>query len=156
MHRALSKTICSPLAIGVLLLCACAPQASPPTQNAPAAVPAPQNEQPQAPKVLTVAIQSELSGFILELTQDNSRVGGVKQPKTMVHDLLTIDNDKGVWIPDLAVEQISVDKGTWKVNADGTMDTTWKIRPNVKWHDGHAFTSDDLLFSFEVFRDPVV
>jgi peptide/nickel transport system substrate-binding protein len=107
----------------------------------------------RAPKTLTVAIQSELQGFILELTQDNSRVGGVKQPKSMVHNLLTAENDKGAFIPELAMEQLAVERGTWLLNADGTMDTIWRLRPTVKWHDGMPFTSEDLLFSFEVFRD---
>jgi len=42
------------------------------------------------------------------------------------------------------------------VNPDGTMDTAWRLRPNVKWHDGAPFTSADLLFSFNVYKDPEV
>jgi peptide/nickel transport system substrate-binding protein len=36
------------------------------------------------------------------------------------------------------------------------MDVTWKLRPNVKWHDGAAFTSADMLFSFEVYKNPAL
>jgi peptide/nickel transport system substrate-binding protein len=36
------------------------------------------------------------------------------------------------------------------------MDTTWRLRPNITWHDGQPFTSDDLLFSFHVYKDPDV
>ncbi len=37
---------------------------------------------------------------------------------------------------------------SWKVLADGV---TWefKLRPNVKWHDGTPFTADDVIFTFE-------
>src|SRR4029434_4832978 len=41
----------------------------------------------------------------------------------------------------------------WRVNADGSMDMTWRLRPNVKWHDGTAFTSADMVFSLEVLKD---
>jgi peptide/nickel transport system substrate-binding protein len=36
------------------------------------------------------------------------------------------------------------------------METVWKLRPNIKWHDGHPFTSDDLVFTFQVNRDTEV
>jgi peptide/nickel transport system substrate-binding protein len=71
-----------------------------------------------------------------------------------VHDYLVVQDTRNSWIPRIAVEQLSVEKGTWRINADGTMDTAWKIRPNVKWHDGTPFTSADLLFTFTAFKDP--
>src|SRR5205807_1434232 len=65
-------------------------------------------------------------------------------------------NDQLVPVPQLATEQISVDGGTWRVNADGTMDTVWHLRPNVTWQDGAPFTADDLMFSFTVYKDPKI
>lgn len=37
---------------------------------------------------------------------------------------------------------------SWKILDDGI---TWefKLRPNVKWHDGSPFTADDVVFTFE-------
>jgi peptide/nickel transport system substrate-binding protein len=103
-----------------------------------------------------MAIQNELKGFVHELSLENTRVGGVRQPKPVVHNLLTVENDKGEFLPELAVEQISIERGTWQLNPDRTMVTTWRIHPNVKWHDGTPFTSDDLLFSYNVFTDPAI
>jgi peptide/nickel transport system substrate-binding protein len=37
---------------------------------------------------------------------------------------------------------------------DGGMDVTWKLRPNVKWHDGEPFTSADVKFTVEAINDP--
>ncbi|MCC7367892.1 MAG: ABC transporter substrate-binding protein [Chloroflexi bacterium] len=37
---------------------------------------------------------------------------------------------------------------SWTVSADGK-EYTFKLRPNVKWHDGKPFTSADVKFSFE-------
>lgn len=58
--------------------------------------------------------------------------------------------------PWLAVERPSTEKGTWQVNPDGTMVTTWRLRPNIKWHDGTAFSSKDFAFGREVNLDPNV
>jgi len=47
----------------------------------------------------------------------------------------------------------SLENGLWKVSADGRMETTWRIRPGVQWHDGAALTGDDLVFTVMVGRD---
>src|SRR5205814_4893036 len=41
------------------------------------------------------------------------------------------------------------DNGDWIVNADGTMVTTYRLRPNIKWHDGTPVTARDFAFAFE-------
>jgi peptide/nickel transport system substrate-binding protein len=55
--------------------------------------------------------------------------------------------------PILAVELPSQDKGTWVVNADGTMKTTWVLKPNLKWQDGEPLTADDFVFAHQVYTD---
>jgi peptide/nickel transport system substrate-binding protein len=37
--------------------------------------------------------------------------------------------------------------------ADG-LSVTWKLKQNVKWHDGKPFTADDLVFNWEYASDP--
>ncbi|MBL6615591.1 MAG: peptide ABC transporter substrate-binding protein [Reyranella sp.] len=37
--------------------------------------------------------------------------------------------------------------------ADGKS-VTWKLKKNVKWHDGQPFTADDVVFTWEYSRDP--
>jgi len=56
-------------------------------------------------------------------------------------------------IPMLAEQLPSLNDGTWVVNADGTMQVTWKLRRNVKWHDGTPFTARDVRFSWELAQD---
>ena len=31
---------------------------------------------------------------------------------------------------------------------------TWKIKPNILWHDGHPLTADDLVFTWQYAADP--
>src|SRR5205085_8984791 len=72
----------------------------------------------------------------------------------IAHNKLTDVDEREAIVPQLAVEVPTVEKGTWRVNADGSMDVTWKLQPNAKWQDGVPFTSADLVFSFEVYKDP--
>lgn len=115
-----------------------------------------QRTGPQAPRILTVAINREpvaFFGFGELGGGTSSGEGGLHNPPKIAHDNLVRENDKGVFEPRLAAEGIAVEGGTWRVNADGTMDTIWKLRPNVKWQDGTPFTSGDLLFAFELRQD---
>ncbi len=56
-------------------------------------------------------------------------------------------NDYVTQVPTLA-------NGLWKVSADGRMEVTWKLRPNMKWHDGQPFTTEDFKFTWDVYKNP--
>jgi peptide/nickel transport system substrate-binding protein len=134
----------------MVLLSACA------SRPETGAAPGPERSQPaQIPErpTLRIAVQREPSLFNNVLPTAAESSGGLRIVKQIPHNQLVVLNDRGVWIPQLAAEQLSVQQGTWRVNADGTMDTIWKLRPNVKWHDGVPFTADDLMFSFTVYKD---
>lgn len=109
--------------------------------------------QPATIKTLSIGIEGELADFY---GFGGIRGGGITQVPPIALDTLTVQNGKGEYQPLVAAEQLSVDKGTWRVNVDGTMDTSWKLRPNVKWHDGIPFTADDMVFTLAVRKDPAV
>ena len=44
---------------------------------------------------------------------------------------------------------------SWEVSADH-LTWTFKLHPGVTWHDGTAFTADDVKFSFELCLDPKI
>jgi peptide/nickel transport system substrate-binding protein len=54
----------------------------------------------------------------------------------------------------LAAKIPSVSDGDWTVNPDGTMDVTWKLKPNLTWHDGAPLTSADVAFGYQMYLDP--
>ncbi|MEA2642581.1 MAG: peptide/nickel transport system substrate-binding protein [Chloroflexota bacterium] len=80
--------------------------------------------------------------------------GGASEEADLIHNHLTVLDPQETARPQLATELPSVENGTWKINQDGTMDMTWKLHPGVKWQDGTPFTSDDLLFSLMLHKDP--
>jgi ABC-type transport system substrate-binding protein len=42
---------------------------------------------------------------------------------------------------------------SWDVSSDGTT-YTFALRPNVTWHDGDAFSAEDVVFTFEMAANP--
>jgi peptide/nickel transport system substrate-binding protein len=107
---------------------------------------------------LTVAIQREPVSFEPELSgaAGSSTAGGASQVRPIVQDYLVAPTPGGGREARIAVAKPTIADGSWKVNPDGTMELTWKLRPNVKWHDGTAFTSADVAFGFEVRQDPTL
>ena len=58
-------------------------------------------------------------------------------------------------VPMLAEELPSVKKGTWKIDMQKkTMVTVYKLRPNLKWHDGKPYTSKDFEFGWQIAKHP--
>ena len=138
----------TPLLGLLVLLSACAPQST-------ATIPGSERAEQGAgvPKLLTVGMliePSTIEGF----NGEGGTAGRAGITRYFLHDHLTIQDDREAVRAQLAVEVPSVDKGTWRVNADGTMDMTWALRDGVQWHDGAPFTSADLLFSFMLHKDP--
>ena len=141
--------LATPALAVLLILVACTPQPqSPGASDSPPQAAAP---QARAPKILTIAAQREPTTFEGYTEQGIQSGAGIAMD--IAHNVLVVRNDQNAYVPQLAVEQLSVEKGTWRVNPDGSMDTTWRIHPNVKWHDGTPFTSADLLFTFEIAKD---
>ncbi|MFO1217778.1 MAG: peptide ABC transporter substrate-binding protein [Burkholderiaceae bacterium] len=64
--------------------------------------------------------------------------------------LATWDRD-GSMYPVLAAEIPSLANGG--VAKDG-LSVTWKLKRGVSWHDGEPFTADDVVFSWELLRNP--
>ena len=58
---------------------------------------------------------------------------------------------EGNLIPQLAAEVPTRQNGG--LSADGRQ-VTWKLKPNVKWHDGKPLTADDVVFTAEYAADP--
>jgi peptide/nickel transport system substrate-binding protein len=58
---------------------------------------------------------------------------------------------EGNLVPMLAAEIPDVENEG--LARDGTS-VTWKLKPNVRWHDGKPFTADDLVFNWEYAADP--
>jgi peptide/nickel transport system substrate-binding protein len=53
--------------------------------------------------------------------------------------------------PQLASELPRLNTESWRVTPDGRMETTWKLRPNLRWHDGQPLTAEDYVFAWKAY-----
>ncbi len=77
-------------------------------------------------------------------------------PAELLHSFhagLTVYDSESRLIPQVAQRVPSLENGDWKVFADGRMELTWRLRPDVRWHDGTALTAEDYAFGVRVMKD---
>jgi peptide/nickel transport system substrate-binding protein len=43
---------------------------------------------------------------------------------------------------------------SWRVFPDGQMETTYRLKPNLTWHDGTPLSAEDFVFAFQVYAGP--
>jgi peptide/nickel transport system substrate-binding protein len=137
------------LVSAIVFVAACASSSGPST--APSA--GTQAER-QTPKRITVAIRGEPKSVSGKLSLGT--VGGVPgqdEIEEMLNAGLANRDRGGTLHPQLAEQMPTVENGLWKLLPDGTMETTWRLREGIVWHDGQPLTSEDLLFTATVEQD---
>jgi peptide/nickel transport system substrate-binding protein len=139
--------------VGLSLFAAgCAPS------GAPGAARPATEAAPAAPKTLVMALQEEpitLSIYGRPARPDDGGTTGARFERYYIfHGNLTMYDEASNVVASAAAKVPSIPDGDWKVNPDGTMDVTWKIRNDVYWHDGTPLTAADFAFGLEVLRDP--
>ena len=70
-------------------------------------------------------------------------------PTRIFNAHLTIRNDAGLPIPYLADAVPLLDTETWRVGADGTMETVYRLKPNTAWHSRRRFRPEHGFFAPE-------
>lgn len=128
-----------------ILLVACGPAAS----QGPTAAGGPGQA---APKALTIALEGEPENLVTSLGGGAGSIAG--NLRLAVHQYLATYDDVGNLHPMLAVQLPNQSDGTWLVRADGSMQTTYRLHPNVTWHDGTRLTPRDFVLGWSVSRDP--
>ncbi len=66
---------------------------------------------------------------------------------SMVEGLVTTDENNR-YVPVLAREIPTLENGLIVENPDGTLQMTWRLHEDVRWHDGEPFTSEDVCFTW--------
>jgi peptide/nickel transport system substrate-binding protein len=79
--------------------------------------------------------------------------GTEEVPEACMFDALWDVNEKGEFVPNLAVKVPTLENGG--ISQDGTV---WKIelKKDVKWHDGTPFTAKDVEFTYQTIINPKV
>jgi peptide/nickel transport system substrate-binding protein len=81
-------------------------------------------------------------------------VAGLSVPTRIFNATLDHMDEKEVTHPYLAEALPELNTDTWRVLADGGMETTQRLRPNLTWQDGMPLTADDFVFGWRVYATP--
>ena len=132
--------------IVTLLLCACTRVAQ--QTGTVSGVSAPERHSWSVPGVLRVGIQSPPNNLQGVFTSNTTEV----MIDRLIYDpLISVDASGKNAVPILAAEVPTLENGG--ISKDG-LSITYKLRHNVKWHDGAPFTSADVKFSWEAIMNP--
>lgn len=133
------------LATAVLMGCA-APSAGPGPGSR--AEPAPIVGRPQ--RTLVIALELEPK-YISPLAPTISAVAQNFFLRPF-NAFLELVDDRGNPLPYLAEALPALNTDTWQVFPDGRMETRYRLKPNLTWHDGAALTAGDFAFTFTVAK----
>jgi peptide/nickel transport system substrate-binding protein len=68
--------------------------------------------------------------------------------------LPALTDSQGGTRPELLASLPVLGTETWQVFADGTMQTSYSLRPNLTWHDSEPLSGDDFVFAWQVYSSP--
>jgi len=128
-----------------LVLSACGGAALPATEPAAGAEPAAATEPPVSAErggTVVFVISEEPAGLNRYLA--DAAINYQVSDASVIG--LTTPNEKGEYEPRLAAELPTISEDNKTV--------TWTLRPDLKWSDGEALTSDDIKFTWEVISNP--
>lgn len=67
---------------------------------------------------------------------------------------MELKNERGATLPYLAEALPQLHTETWRVLPDGQMETAYRLRSGLTWHDGAPFSADDFVFAWQVYATP--
>lgn len=135
--------------IGVFALGACA-RPAPGPGNRPERPEVPEAGSGSASRTLIGAYRFEVTDLAPKITGSNSPVGS----KRLFNADLALVDSAGSRRPYLAEELPQLHTDTWRVFPDGRMETTYRLRPGLTWHDGRPLSAEDFVFAWRAYTAP--
>jgi peptide/nickel transport system substrate-binding protein len=118
------------------LLTACGPDAASLVEEASVGAGAPAHGD-----TFIEATIGDIAGLIPNITSD----GASHEVGNMIYDgLVKADKD---------LNFVAAMAESWEFSPD-CLELTWKLKRDIKWHDGHPFTAEDVLFTYQAMVNP--
>ncbi len=92
-----------------------------------------------------------------EVTDFAPKIPGNSNPtltKRLFNADLALIDGQGIARPYLAESLPELNTDTWRLLSDGGMETTYKLRDGLTFHDGHPLTADDFVFAWRMYTAP--
>lgn len=140
-HRTLVLTTLTALA-----LAACGPVGGPAGQGPDA------RQQAGESRTLVISVRVEPGSIASKPLQQ----GGVtlETSRRLFNASLAHQDNRGAWQLYLAEALPQINTDAWQVFPDGRMQTTYRLKPNLVWHDGTPLHAEDFVFSWRVYATP--
>lgn len=108
--------------------------------------------QPQPARTLIAVLRVEPATVAAKALQE----GGVALhlSKRMFNAELAVLDDHGRPQPYLAEELPRLGSPSWSLFPDGTMETVYRLRPGIVWHDSTPLSAEDFVFAWRVYATP--
>ncbi len=137
------------LAIVVTALGGCAPRAS--------------SDQASRPAVTADSRPSRALNSVMKVEPQSLAAKPLRNTGTSVaHGVrlfnagLAIEDSRERAQPYLAEALPQLNTHSWQLFPDGRMETTWHLKPGLKWHDGTSLTAEDFAFAHRVYATPAL
>jgi peptide/nickel transport system substrate-binding protein len=139
------------LFVGIVFLAACTP-APPPSASPGSGSSAPSAAAAVPQRAITMAVTREPPAMDPSFIAGPNGGDYVALGSAFLAQITPEEQPR----PYLAERLPTLENGAWKVLPDGRMETTYRVNPNARWHDGLPITAGDFLFAYEVNLDPAV
>ena len=118
------------------LLAGCGPDLASPVEESAVGAGAPAHGD-----TFIEATIGDIAGLIPNITSD----GASHEVGNMIYDgLVKADKD---------LNFVAAMAESWEFSSD-CLELTWKLKRDIKWHDGHPFTAEDVLFTYQAMIHP--
>jgi peptide/nickel transport system substrate-binding protein len=75
-------------------------------------------------------------------------------PQRLFNAKFALRNNEGEAQPELGERFPVLNSESWRVFPDGRMESTYRLKPNLIWHDGTPLTAEDWVFGWRVYTQP--
>ncbi len=134
-------------ALSALVTFGCAAPAAPARSGSSAS--AAENGPTTPSRTMTMVVRYEVTDLAGKIPGSSSPV----VTKRLFNAALALIDGQGSARPYLAAALPQLNTDSWKVLPDGRMETTYKLRPGLTWHDGQPLTAEDFVFSQRVYSN---
>lgn len=135
--------------MAAMVLAACAPIPPAADRGGPEGS---EGREAPASRTLIGAVRREPASLSLKMKQESS----LAPTKRLFNGTLAILGEQSTPNPYLAESLPRLNTESWRVLPDGGMETTYRLRAGLAWHDGARHSADDFVFAWRVYTTPGV
>jgi peptide/nickel transport system substrate-binding protein len=107
---------------------------------------------PKGPRTLVMLTRLEPASLASKALQQAGTI--LTSTRRVFNGTLSLLDERGTPQPYLAEALPQLNTPSWQVAPDGRMETTYRLRPNLTWHDGRPLEAADFAFAQRVYSAP--